>query len=145
MYSISFKLSSIGTMVENLQEEYGDKIKIHVVDTKTSVYAQAYMALTAYEMAEAGKSVDEILAYSDYLIKNHKIFFVVDDLMYLVKNGRLSGVSGILGSLLQIKPILEINNDGYIVPKENDINDNNYGLYEKYKNKIYLQNNQKPK
>ena len=120
MYAISFKLSCIGTMVESLIDEYKDKINIHVVDTKTSVSSQAYMAKVAYEMARDGKSVQEILDYSNYLIEREQVYFVVDDLMYLVKNGRLSGVAGAIGSLLQIKPILEINKDGYIVIKQKE-------------------------
>lgn len=120
MYAISFKLSCIGTMVESLIEEYKDKINIHVVDTKTSASSQGYMANVAYEMARDGKSVQEILDYSNYLIEREQVYFVVDDLMYLVKNGRLSGVAGTIGSLLQIKPILEINKDGYIVIKQKE-------------------------
>lgn len=120
MYAISFKLSSIGSMVENLKDEYEGKINIHVIDTKTSVNLQAQLAMWAYEMAQEGKSVKEIIDYSNYLIANEKVYFVVDDLMYLVKNGRLSGISGVLGSLLQIKPILEINSDGYIVVKQKE-------------------------
>lgn len=120
MYAISFKLSCIGTMVESLIDEYKDKINIHVVDTKTSASSQGYMANVAYEMARDGKSVQEILDYSNYLIEREQVYFVVDDLMYLVKNGRLSGVAGAIGSLLQIKPILEINKDGYIVIKQKE-------------------------
>ena len=55
MYSISFKLSSIGTMVENLQSEYEDKIRIHVVDTRTATYMQGFLALHAKKMVEEGK------------------------------------------------------------------------------------------
>ena len=120
MYAISYKLSSIGNMVESLSEDFGDKINIHVVDTKTSVYNQAYLAIEAYKMAQEGKSVKEILDYSNYIINNQHAYFVVDDLMYLVKNGRLSGFSGFLGSLLKIKPILEINDEGAIVVKQKE-------------------------
>src|SRR5574344_75336 len=56
MYSISYQLSSIGQMVETLKEEYEDKIKIHVVDTKTAAYLQGYLAVTAKEMTKQGKS-----------------------------------------------------------------------------------------
>ena len=52
MYSISYQLSSIGQMVETLREEYEDKIKIHVVDTKTATYLQGYIAVSAKEMAK---------------------------------------------------------------------------------------------
>ena len=45
-------------------------------------------------------------------------YFVVDNLAYLVKNGRLSGAAGFVGSVLKIKPILEMNSEGKIVSKE---------------------------
>jgi len=118
MYAISYQLSSIGSTFESMKQEYGDKVNIHVVNTKVATYLQGYLAVEAKRMVEDGKSVEEILAYSDSLIKSCKAYFVVDDLSYLVKNGRLSGMSGFLGGLLKIKPVLHITEDGKIVPKE---------------------------
>lgn len=120
MFAISFKLSCIGTMVQSVADEYEDKIRIHVVDTKRSVFEQAYFAINAYKMAQEGKSVKEILERSDFLINHSRELFIVDDLKYLVKNGRLSGFSGFMGSLLQIKPILELNDDGAIVVRQKE-------------------------
>lgn len=117
MYSISYKLSSIGQMVETLIDEYKDKINIHVIDTKTATYLQGYIAVRAKEMVKEGKSVEEILEYSNYLIDNMHAYFVVDNLSYLVKNGRLSGAAGFMGNLLKIKPVLELTDDGRIVSK----------------------------
>ncbi|HHZ17670.1 MAG TPA: DegV family protein [Acholeplasmataceae bacterium] len=118
MYAISYKLSSIGPMVENLIDEYKGKINIYVVDTKLATYMQGYLAVRAKEMADAGKSVQEILDYTQYLIDNQHAYFVVDDLNYLVKNGRLSGAQGFIGNLLKIKPVLELTKDGRIVSVE---------------------------
>ncbi len=118
MYAISYKLSSIGSTFESMKQEYGDRVNIHVVNTKMAAYMQGYLAVEAKKMVGEGKSVDEILAYSDYLMENSQAYFVVDDLSYLVKNGRLSGMSGFLGGLLKIKPVLYLTDDGRIVPKE---------------------------
>lgn len=118
MYSISYQLSSIGQMVETLKEEYSDKINIYVVDTKTATYLQGYIAVSAKKMVAEGKSVEEILEYSNYLVNHQHAYFVVDNLAYLVKNGRLSGAAGFVGSVLKIKPILEMNSEGKIVSKE---------------------------
>ena len=117
MYSISYKLSSIGQMVETLIDEYKDKINIHVVDTKAATYLQGYIAIRAKEMVNEGKGVEEIIEYSNYLIANMHAYFVVDNLSYLVKNGRLSGAKGFMGNLLKIKPVLELASDGRIVSK----------------------------
>lgn len=118
MYSISYKLSSIGQMIETLKPEYEDKINIHVVDTKAATYMQGYLAMHAKEMAQSGSSVEEILEKTQYLIENSHAYFVVDNLQYLVKNGRLTGAQGFLGGLLKIKPLLELDKEGRIVSKE---------------------------
>lgn len=121
MYSISYKLSSIGQMVETIREEekeIASKINIHVVDTKAAAYMQGYIVVRAQEMALNGSSVEEIMAYSNYLIENSHAYFIVDNLKFLVKNGRLSGFSGFVGTILQIKPILHLDKEGYIKPYE---------------------------
>lgn len=117
MYSISYQLSSIGQMVANLQSEYPN-INIHVVDTKAAAYMQGFLAMDAKRMVYEGRTVREILDRSYYLIDNSHAYFIVDDLSYLVKNGRLSGAQGFLGGLLKIKPVLELNKEGKIVSKE---------------------------
>lgn len=118
MYSISYQLSSIGQMVETLRSEYQDKINIHVIDTKTAAYLQGYLALTAKDMVDEGKSVKEIIDRSNFLIENSHAYFVVDNLNYLVKNGRISGAAGFLGGLFKIKPVLEMAKDGRIISFE---------------------------
>ncbi|HHU56589.1 MAG TPA: DegV family protein [Acholeplasmataceae bacterium] len=118
MYSISYELSSIGQMVETLKDEYEGKINIHVVNTKTATYMQGYLAVVAKEMADQGKSVEEIINRSQFLIDHSHAYFVVDDLKYLMKNGRLSGAAAYVGTILRIKPILEITKDGRIVSFE---------------------------
>jgi DegV family protein with EDD domain len=117
MCSISYQLSSIGKMVENLQDEYQGRLNIHVVDTKTATFFQGFIAVEAKRLVDEGKSVQEILDYCHYLVENNHAYFVVDDLKYLVKNGRLSGAAGFVGSLLKIKPVLELDKQGRIVPK----------------------------
>ena len=113
-YPISFELSSTGQTVQMLAEEYAGKINVHVVNTKTAAYLQGYIALEAKKMVDAGKSVEEVIEYSEYLINNNKVYFLVDDLNYLVKNGRLSNAAGFIGSLFKIKPILSIRETGKI-------------------------------
>lgn len=111
-YPISFKLSSTGTTVKKIAEEF--KINVYVVDTKAAAILQGYIALEAQKMVDRGCSVKEIIDYSKYLISHNHCYFVVDDLNYLVKNGRLSNAAGFLGSIFKIKPILEIDKTGKI-------------------------------
>ena len=115
MYAISQNMSCIYEMMCSLAEEYKDRINLHVVNTKTATYLQGYLAVTAYDMVQEGKSVKEILDRTNFLIEHGHAYFVVDNLNYLVKNGRLKGIAGAIGALLKIKPILEINKIGQIV------------------------------
>ena len=70
------------------------------------------MALDAAKMLEEGKSLEEIIKHLEYIRDNHTFWFSVDTLKYLVKNGRLSGASGFVGSLLKIKPLLGLTKEG---------------------------------
>ena len=59
--------------------------------------------------------MDELDAYLDDLIEHTAVYFAVDDLTYLYRGGRVSGVSKVVGNLLGIKPILHFNEEGKIV------------------------------
>lgn len=111
--SISQKLSGTyeGCM---LAAKMVDDVNIRVFDSKSVSYPEAKMILDAARMVEAGKSMDQIWAHLEELRDNNRILFSVDTLRYLVKNGRLSGASGFLGSMLKIKPMLEVTDDGRV-------------------------------
>ena len=117
-FPISFSLSATGSTVTQVSEEYKDKMNIVVINTKTACFAQGYLAVNAAKMASEGASVEEIVERSNFLINNMSLYFGVDSLDYLVKNGRLSGASGLIGNLLKIKPILHLNEEGKIVQFE---------------------------
>ncbi|QMS84478.1 DegV family protein [Candidatus Xianfuyuplasma coldseepsis] len=111
--SISNKLSGTyeGCM---LAANMLDDVKVHVFDSKSVSYPEAKMILDAAKMIEEGKTIEEIWNHLEVLRDNHRILFSVETLRYLVKNGRLSGASGFLGSMLKIKPMLEVTKDGRV-------------------------------
>ncbi len=92
-----------------------DGVNIHIVDTKSTAVILGFIVLEALKFVKLGKTVSEIINYSDYLINNFRPYFMVDDLKYLIKNGRLSNAAGFIGSVLKIKPILTFNNEGEII------------------------------
>ena len=79
--------------MQQVAKEYHGRIRIHVIDTKLATYLQGYLAVNAKQMAENGATVEEIIERSEFLINHSKAYFVVDDLSYLVKNGRLSNAA----------------------------------------------------
>jgi len=93
-------------------------VKVTVYDSLSVAYPEAKMILTAAKMADDGKELEEIINALDYIKNNHALYVSVDTLKYLVKNGRLSGASGFVGSLLKIKPLLVLTKDGRIESKE---------------------------
>lgn len=110
--TISSKLSGLYEAVKRTASEV--KINVTAFDSLTLAYAEAYMALEAHRLAAEGKTVAEILPYLERIRDNDKIIFAVDTLLYLVKNGRLSKLQGTLGTMLQLKPLLHISDDGRV-------------------------------
>jgi DegV family protein with EDD domain len=76
------------------------------------------MVLEAHRMAEKGAQTKEIIARLEKIRDNNKVFFAVDTLLYLVKNGRLSKLQGTLGTMLQMKPLLSIDDEGKVTTLE---------------------------
>ena len=90
---------------------------IRVIDTRTVAGNLATLVMLAVEWAESGVEVDEIVSRLQAMIPRGRIFFLVATLEYLQKGGRIGGASALIGSTLQIKPILEIKN-GHVEAKE---------------------------
>lgn len=115
--TISSKMSGI---YENamLAAKMVEGVHVTVFDSRSVGYIESRMALTACEMAEAGKSMEEIIHELEFIRDNHKIYFAVDNLKFLVKNGRLSNAAGFVADVLKIKPLLEIDQTGAVVSVE---------------------------
>ncbi len=93
-------------------------VPVHVFDSKSVAYGEAYMILKAAEMAQAGHGVPEIIDTLSQIRENQGLYVSVDTLEFLVKNGRLSGVGGWVGTKLKIKPMLHLTREGRIEPLE---------------------------
>jgi len=116
--TISSQLSGTYNAINLAAEELKDKMEIHVFDTFTVCFSEGLFALEASKLIKEGKSFAEVDEKLEVLKQNNTIFFAVDSLTYLVKNGRLSGAAGFVGKLLKIKPILQVQSTGQIVSIE---------------------------
>lgn len=116
--TISSQLSGTYDMCQMVQKQYQGKMKVHVIDSRNAAISEGFINLEALRLIKEGKTSDEIIAYIEKLRVARKQYFMVDNLRLFVANGRLSGASGFIGSMLKIKPILEVNDDGKIVPLE---------------------------
>jgi DegV family protein with EDD domain len=115
--TISSKMSGINDNAL-IAAKMVEGIKVTVFDSKTVGYLQCKMAFLAHDLAKAGKSMPEIIEELSFIRDNNHMYFAVNDLSYLVKNGRLSNAAGFLAGVLKIKPLLEIDKNGAVVTVE---------------------------
>lgn len=92
-----------------------DQAKITIVDSKSASYGIGALVVAAARAAREGKNAEEILELIHSLRANFHIYFLVDTLEYLQKGGRIGKASALFGSLLNIKPILSIDEEGEVV------------------------------
>lgn len=97
-------------MVKNDILEENPNADIHIVDTQTFSLYIAQTAVHAAQMAKDGRTVDEIIAECEEYVKGWRAYLLVDTLEYLEKGGRLSRTAAFVGTLLDIKPVLTIEN-----------------------------------
>lgn len=114
--TISSQLSGLYEAVKRIAKDVN--IKVTVFDSLTLAYAEAYMVLEAHRLVGEEKTVEEIIKYLEKIRDNDRIYVAVDTLLYLVKNGRLSKLQGTLGTMLQLKPLLVLGDDGKVASLE---------------------------
>lgn len=94
-------------------------LEVHAVDTKNIALASGFHAIHAAQMIEQGASFEEIVTTVESSIEKSQVFFCVKTLEYLQKGGRIGMVASILGTALDLKPIITCNKEGiyYTVAK----------------------------
>ncbi|MBD2846147.1 DegV family protein [Paenibacillus sp. IB182496] len=117
---VSYHLSSAfsGTyqsavLAQSLMEQDAD---LTIVDTKSASYGFGQLVVLAAEMAQAGSTREQIIAATEQLHEQQRLYFLVDTLEYLQKGGRIGKASALLGTILNIKPILTIDGEGVVAP-----------------------------
>ena len=100
--------------IEDLKEDYPD-VKIVNVDTRCVSGGLGMLVMNVIRLYDAGKSMDEVLTW----IEENKLKiahrFTVDDLNFLRRGGRVSNAAALMGTLLSIKPVLYVPDDGTLV------------------------------
>lgn len=109
--TISSGLSGTYNMVSMVASEF-EGVQIDVVDTLTLSAGEGLLVLTAARALSEGLSVEETVALVRRKRKDQLGTFVIRTLEYLRKGGRIGLVEGVVGSLLQIKPVIYVDDDG---------------------------------
>lgn len=100
---------------EQIKEQYPD-FDITVIDTKCASVGFGLVAYKALLMQKEGATKEDVIAKTIENSENMEHVFTVDDLEYLFKGGRVSRASAILGGILGIKPILDVDEEGRLRP-----------------------------
>ena len=98
----------------DLKEKYPDR-KINVVDTLCASMGQGLLVWYACKKRDAGMSLEELTAWCENNKMNLCHWFTVDDLMHLKRGGRVSATTALLGTMLQIKPVLHVDDAGKLI------------------------------
>ena len=107
-------MRTIGT---SLLKRYPER-KFVSVDTLAASVGQGLIVYYAAKMRLEGKSLDEVEQWARSSRLNLAHWFTVDDLMFLFRGGRVSRTAAFAGSLLNIKPVLHVDDDGLLIPVE---------------------------
>ncbi len=99
---------------EELKDAYPDR-KIQVIDTLCASMGEGLLVWYACKKRDEGLSLDEV---AQWVLDNRLHlchWFTVDDLMYLKRGGRISAATALVGTMLQIKPLLHVDDEGHLI------------------------------
>ncbi len=112
---LSGTYEAMSTIMESLKKEYPNR-KIMHVDTLAAAMGQGLLVYKAAQLAAGGATIEET---HQWVLDNRlhlAHWFTVEDLMYLFRGGRVSRTSAWAGSLLNIKPVMHVDNEGHLIP-----------------------------
>ena len=111
---LSTTCNSFQIAAGDLAEQYPDR-KIFVVDTLCASLGQGMFVYQAARLRQAGKSMEEVRDWAEQNRLNQCHWFTVNDLFFLKKGGRVSAATAVVGTMLQIKPVMHVDNEGHLI------------------------------
>ena len=105
----SFKIAA-----DELAEKYPSR-RIYTVDTLCASLGQGMLVYQAAKLRQAGKSMEEVRDWVEANKLRQCHYFTVNDLFFLKKGGRVSAATAVVGTMLQIKPVLHVDDEGHLI------------------------------
>ena len=97
-----------------LSEKYPER-KIYTCDSLCASLGQGLLVYHAWQEKKKGRTIEEVRDF----VEDNKLhlchWFTIDDLMFLKRGGRVSGATAVVGSMLSIKPVMHVDNDGHLI------------------------------
>lgn len=118
---LSKKISGTFQTVYAVAQEYSDRLDIHLIDSHLTSFVMEAMTLNLLELIRRNMATDSILFRIETLLKQSAFYFSPSKLENLVKGGRVSSLSGMIGHLLSIKPVITMGLDTHgdvVVPEK---------------------------
>ena len=97
--------------IEEVKKTYPD-INYVAIESNTTTFAEGYLVEIAMKLRDSGYTMEQTIDKINELKHKNQHFVVVDDLMYLKRGGRISGPKAVIGTILQVKPIIEFTKEG---------------------------------
>ena len=111
---LSTTFNSARLAAAELGERYPDR-KILTVDTLAASLGEGLLVYYAAKLRDEGKTIEEIASWLEANKLNLCHWFTVDDLHFLKRGGRVSAATAVVGSMLQIKPVMHVDNEGHLI------------------------------
>ena len=111
---LSATYNSSRLAVEELREKHPER-KLYTVDTLCAALGQGLLVWYAAKARERGGTIEEVRDWVEDRKLNLCHQFTVDDLHFLKRGGRISAATALVGSVLQVKPVLHVDNEGHLV------------------------------
>lgn len=111
---LSSSCQSVRLAAQELSEEYPER-KCYVVDTLCASLGQGLLVYLTAKRKEAGATLEEARDYAEDAKLRLCHWFTVDDLQFLKRGGRISAATAMLGTMLSIKPVLHVDNEGHLI------------------------------
>lgn len=131
---ISSGLSGTYNLINHIAKDYYDCMNVKIIETKTISMGIGHAIIQSTKAIELGKTFEEVVKVAQNTLKNTRTFFALSTLTYLVKGGRLGKVSGTIGNMLNLKPIIGVDEietgQYYTIKKIRGKNNVIKGLYE---------------
>lgn len=105
------------TLSKDLRQRYPERT-IECIDTLAASMGQGLLVYYAAKMKQKGASLEEVAQWVEENKLHLAHWFTVDDLMFLYRGGRVSRTAAFAGSMLKIKPVMHVDNEGHLIPLE---------------------------
>lgn len=99
---------------KELSDKYPER-RIYAVDSLCASLGQGLLIYLAWQEKQKGASIEEVRDFTENTKLHLCHWFTIDDLMFLKRGGRISGATAIVGSMLSIKPVMHVDNDGHLI------------------------------